>query len=79
MATVAVAFAAPVVVWAAGLLRWPVLLSLLTFPLAIQRIAQARAAPSDNPEALRSLVPLTAQLHLSFCVLLVVGVVLGRT
>jgi 1,4-dihydroxy-2-naphthoate octaprenyltransferase len=79
VATVAVAFAVPVVVWAAGLLRWPVLLSLLTFPLAVQRIAQARDAPSDNPEALRSLVPLTAQLHLSFCILLVVGAVLGRT
>jgi 1,4-dihydroxy-2-naphthoate polyprenyltransferase len=79
MATVAVAYAVPVTVWAAGLLPWPVLLAMLTLPLAIQRIVQARAARSDNPEASRSLVPLTAQLHLAFCTLLVVGVVLGRT
>jgi 1,4-dihydroxy-2-naphthoate polyprenyltransferase len=79
MATVALAFAVPVVVWAAGLLPWPVLLSLLTLPLAVQRIAQARAARGEDAEALRPLVPLTAQLHLSFCTLLVVGIVLGRT
>jgi 1,4-dihydroxy-2-naphthoate octaprenyltransferase len=79
MATVAVAYAVPVAVWAAGLLPWPVLFSLLTLPLALQRIAQARAARSDNPEALRSLVPLTAQLHLAFCALLVVGIVIGQT
>jgi 1,4-dihydroxy-2-naphthoate octaprenyltransferase len=79
MATVAVAYAVPVAVWAAALLPWPVLFSLLTLPLAIQRIAQVRAARSDNPEALRSLVPLTAQLHLVFCILLVAGIAIGRT
>jgi 1,4-dihydroxy-2-naphthoate octaprenyltransferase len=79
VATVAIAYAVPVAVWAAGLFPWPVLLSLLTLPLAIQRIVQVRAARSDNPEALRSLVPLTAQVHLAFCILLLAGVVLGRT
>jgi 1,4-dihydroxy-2-naphthoate polyprenyltransferase len=79
VATVAVAYAVPVVVWAAGWLPWPVLLSLLTLPLAMQRIVQARAGRSDDPESLRSLVPSTAQLHLAFCILLVVGVALGRT
>jgi 1,4-dihydroxy-2-naphthoate polyprenyltransferase len=79
VATVAIAYAVPVAVWAAGLLPWPVLLSLLTLPLAIGRIIQAGAARLDNPEALRSLVPLTAQVHLAFCILLLAGVVLGHT
>jgi 1,4-dihydroxy-2-naphthoate octaprenyltransferase len=79
VATVALAYAVPVAVWAAGLLPWPVLLPLLTLPLAVQRAAQARAGRSDDAAALRSLVPLTAQLHLTFCTLLVVGIVLGQT
>ncbi len=79
IATVVLAFAVPVSVWAAGLLSWPVLLALLTLPLAVQRVAQARAAGGDDPEALRPLVPSTAQLHLAFCTLLVVGTVLGQT
>ena len=79
IATVVLAFAVPVSVWAVGLLSWPVLLALLTLPLAVQRIAQARGARADDPEALRPLVPLTAQLHLAFCALLVIGTVLGQT
>ena len=79
VATVALAFTVPVVVWVAGLLPWPVLLALLTLPLALQRIAQVRAGRAADAEALRPLVPLTAQLHLTFCTLLVVGTVLGRT
>jgi 1,4-dihydroxy-2-naphthoate octaprenyltransferase len=79
VATVALAYAVPVTVAAAGLLQWPVLLPLLTLPLAIRRVAQACAARSDGADSLRSLVPLTAQLHMAFCVLLVVGIVLGQT
>jgi 1,4-dihydroxy-2-naphthoate polyprenyltransferase len=77
IATVLLAYAVPVAVWAAGLLPWPVLLPLLTLPLAIQRVQQARAAPADD-STLRTLVPMTAQLHLAFCVLLLAGILLGR-
>jgi 1,4-dihydroxy-2-naphthoate octaprenyltransferase len=78
-ATLALAYATPVAVWAAGLFGWPVLLPLLTAPLALQRAQQARAADADGgEETLATLAPGVAQLHLLFCVLLVAGVVADR-
>lgn len=72
------AFATPVAVWAGGLLEWPILLPLITLPLAVGRIAQARSASGAGDAVLETLAPRTAQLHLLFSVLLVVGVVAGR-
>jgi 1,4-dihydroxy-2-naphthoate polyprenyltransferase len=71
-------YASIVLLWAAGLFSWPILLPLATLPLALPRISQARAARSSGDGGLVSLAPETAKLHLLFCVLLVAGVVLDR-
>lgn len=67
-----------VVVWLAGLFEWPVLLPLLTLPLATGRIEQVRSAREEGSDTLATLPLRTAQLHLLFCVVLVAGVVLSR-
>ena len=71
-------YATPVVVWLAGLFEWPILLPLLTLPLATGRIEQVRSAREEGHEGLATLPMRTAQLHLLFCLLLVAGVVLSR-
>jgi 1,4-dihydroxy-2-naphthoate polyprenyltransferase len=78
LALLTLAYATPVVVWLAGLFEWPILLPLLTVPIATGRIEQVRTAREEGGESLATLPLGTAQLHLLFSVLLVVGVVLSR-
>lgn len=78
LASMALAYGALVAVWAAGLFSWPILLPLLTLPIAAQRVLQARSAEGEGDERLLSLAPLTAMLHLLFNALLVAGVVLAE-
>ena len=74
----AAAFAVPPVLWATGLLGPAVMLPLVLLPVAADRARQALAARAAGEEVLLTLAPRTAQLHLGFCLLLVVGVVLDR-
>jgi 1,4-dihydroxy-2-naphthoate polyprenyltransferase len=78
LATLGLAYGSPVAVWAAGLLDWPVLLPLLTLPIAVGRAAQALSARRAGDPLLVTLAPRTAQLHLLFCALLVAGVALAE-
>lgn len=78
LALIALTYATLLVVWLAGLFEWPVLLPLLTLPLATGRIEQVRRAREEGSEELATLPLRTAQLHLLFSVLLVAGVVLSR-
>ena len=71
------AYLTPVAVWAAGLFTWPVLLPLLTLPIAAARARQALAADAPGDERLVTLAPQGAQLHLLFCVLLAAGIALA--
>jgi 1,4-dihydroxy-2-naphthoate octaprenyltransferase len=71
------AFLTPVVLWVTGLFDAWILLPLVTTPLAVARARQALAARRSGDEALLTLAPLTAQLHLLFCALLCVGVALS--
>lgn len=71
-------YGTPVLAWAADLFEWPVLLPLITLPLAAGRFAQVRSAHEEGDESLATLPLRTAQLHLLFTVLLVAGVVLSR-
>lgn len=72
------AFATPIALWVSGLFGAWILLPLLLTPLAVGRARQALAARRSGDEALLTLAPRTAQLHLLFCVLLCAGVVLDR-
>lgn len=78
LALIGLAYATPVVVWLAGLFEVPILLGLLTLPLATGRVEQVRTAREEGSESLASLPLRTAQLHLLFCLMLVAGVVLSR-
>lgn len=72
------AFLAPVALWAAGLFEAWILLPLVLAPVAVARARQALSVPTSGDDRLRTLAPLTAQLHLLFSVALCVGVVLSR-
>jgi 1,4-dihydroxy-2-naphthoate octaprenyltransferase len=78
LASLTLSYACVVVLWATGLFGPAILLALLTAPLAARRAAQARAAARSGDPVLRTLAPLTAQLHLATCALLVLGVALDR-
>jgi 1,4-dihydroxy-2-naphthoate octaprenyltransferase len=78
LATLTGAFVTPVVLWATGLFGPWILLPVVLAPLAVGRVRQALAARGSGDPALLTLAPLTAQLHLLFCVLLCAGVVLDR-
>lgn len=78
LAALLLAYTTVVVVWTAGLFAWPVLLPLLTLPLALARASTALAAPAEGDSGLLTLAPSTAQLHLLFNLLLVVGIALDR-
>jgi 1,4-dihydroxy-2-naphthoate octaprenyltransferase len=71
-------FLVPPVLWATGLFSAWILLPLVLLPLAVGRARQALAARRSGDEQLIMLAPLTAQLHLLFCVLLCAGVALDR-
>lgn len=68
------AYVVVLAVWAAGLFGPAVLAPLLTAPIALARAAQSR----PGSEALPMLAPATAQLHLVFTAILVVGVIADR-
>ncbi|WP_354701747.1 1,4-dihydroxy-2-naphthoate octaprenyltransferase [Paraconexibacter sp. AEG42_29] len=76
--TLAAAFAATALVWATGLFGPAILLPLVLAPVAVARGRQALGARSAGDGALLTLAPQTAQLHLLFCVLACVGVVIDR-
>lgn len=78
LGSLGLAYVVPVVLLVTGLFDWPILLPLVTLPLALGRAAQARAATRAGDEGLLSLAMRCAQLHLLFCALLVVGVVAAR-
>ncbi|HEX5910123.1 MAG TPA: 1,4-dihydroxy-2-naphthoate octaprenyltransferase [Thermoleophilaceae bacterium] len=78
LALLALPYATVAALVAAGLFGWPLLVALLTVPLAVQRGAQALAAPGEGDQGLVTLAPGTAQLHLLFSLLLVAGVVIDR-
>jgi 1,4-dihydroxy-2-naphthoate octaprenyltransferase len=71
-------FLVPVVLWATGLFSAWILLPLVLLPLGVGRARQALAARRSGDEGLLMLAPLTAQLHLLFCLLLCVAVALDR-
>jgi len=71
-------YVAIVALVASGLFAWPLLLVLLTLPIALARVRQARAADAEGDGRLLDLTPRTAQLHLLFHVLLIVGVILAE-
>lgn len=79
LASLALAYAALVGVWAAGLYGPAVLLPLLTLPIAIGLFRQARRGSRPEDGALVTIAPRTAQLHLLASALLVVGVVIDRS
>lgn len=79
LASLALAYASVLVLWALDLLGPAILVALLSAPLALRRAAQARAASRSGDPGLRTLAPLTAQLHLLTSLLLILGVVLDRT
>ncbi|MDX6728381.1 MAG: 1,4-dihydroxy-2-naphthoate polyprenyltransferase [Baekduia sp.] len=72
------AFLAPVGLFAFGLFGPWILLPVALAPLALGRVQQALGARASGDEALVTLAPQTAQLHLLFSLLLCVGVVLDR-
>ncbi len=77
LGSLALTYATVIALVATDQFGWPLLLALLTLPIAAQRVAQTLAAGAEGDERLVPLAPQTAQLHLLFCVLLIVGVVLG--
>jgi 1,4-dihydroxy-2-naphthoate octaprenyltransferase len=78
LAMLALAFVAPVVLWASGLFGPFILLPLVLVPAALARARQALSAGSSGDGRLVTLAPQTAQLHLLFCVLLCAAVTLDR-
>lgn len=79
MVTLVAAVPVQIVLWATGLFDGWILLPLVLTPLLVARLRQAQAARHPGNPELETLTPLTAQLHLLFCVLLCVGVALGHT
>jgi 1,4-dihydroxy-2-naphthoate polyprenyltransferase len=69
---------APIVIWAAGLFDAWILLPVALVPLTVARCRQVLRVSDSADQSLETLTPQTAQLHLLFCVLLCVGVVLCR-
>lgn len=72
------AYAVLPLVWALGLFGPFILLPLATVPLALPRVRQARAGRGPGDDTLRTIAPLTAQLHLLTCLLLTAAVILDR-
>lgn len=72
------AFLLPLVLWATGLFGPWIALPLVVAPIAFARARQARRARGPGDDALRTLAPDTARLHLLFSVLLCAAVALDR-
>ncbi len=79
LVSLAAAYAVLPLVWAFGLFGPWILLPLITVPLALPRVQQARAGTGPGDDALRTLAPQTAQLHLLTSLLLVGAVILDRS
>jgi len=78
LVTMTIGFLCLPLLWLATDLGPAILLPLLTTPIAVQRARQALAARGPGDEGLRSLAPLSAQLHLLTCTLLVCAISLDR-
>ncbi len=78
LAMLALAMVVPVALWLTGLFDAWILLPLALTPLAAARWRQARTARTPGDLSPETFTPLTAQLHLLFCVLLCVAVALSR-
>lgn len=78
LVSLALAFAVLPVIWLATHLGPAVLIPLVTLPMAWSRARQALAGTGPGDDALRSLAPLTAQLHLLATTLLVCAISLDR-
>ena len=70
---------AQLALWLTGLFNAWILLPLLVVPLVIARAREALGAASAKDPALVGLTPRTAIVHIAFCALLCVAVVLART
>lgn len=77
-ATLAAAFLTPLALWASGLFGPWILLPSVLLPLAVARGRQAVRPRSPDDDALFTLTPLTAQLHLLASALLCAGLLLDR-
>jgi len=78
LASLTLGFLVLPLLWATGLYGPALLIPLAAAPIAWQRARQALAGAGPGDEGLRSLAPLTAQLHLLTTALLVVAVSLDR-
>jgi len=78
LVSLAAAFAALPVIWLATHLGPAVLIPLVMLPMAWSRVRQALAGTGPADASLRSLAPLTAQLHLLTTTLLVCAITLDR-
>jgi 1,4-dihydroxy-2-naphthoate octaprenyltransferase len=78
LVSLAVAFAVLPAIWLATHLGPAILIPLVMVPMALQRARQARAGTGPGDAGLRSLAPLTAQLHLLTTTLLVCAISLDR-
>lgn len=76
--SLAIAVVLPAILTVAGAFGPSVLLPWALIPMAVSRARQAMGARGPGDESLRSLAPLTAQLHLGATGLLAVGVLLDR-
>jgi 1,4-dihydroxy-2-naphthoate polyprenyltransferase len=79
LASLTLAYAVLPLAWAFGLFGPWILLPLVTVPLALPRIQQARAGRGPGDDGLRTLAPQTAQLHLLTSLLLTAAVILDRS
>jgi len=78
LVSLAAAFAVLPIIWLATHLGPAVLIPLVTLPMAWSRVRQALAGTGPADASLRSLAPLTAQLHLLTTTLLVCAITLDR-
>jgi 1,4-dihydroxy-2-naphthoate octaprenyltransferase len=78
IACVVLAYASLPGLWLGGLFDAWILLPLLTLPIGVRLVRQALGATRTPHPALVTLAPQLAQLHVLFCLLLVLGVVLDR-
>lgn len=76
LASLAGAYLVVPALWVTGLFDWPILIALVTTPIAVARGRQALQATGEGHEALVTLAPRTAQLHLLASASLVLAVVL---
>ena len=74
LGSLAAAYLIPPVLLATGLFGWPILIALVTLPLAAARARQALEATGEGHPALATLAPRTAQLHLVASASLVLAV-----